>query len=39
VKKGLEHFVRKMVVEDSPYLPRGEYAFFAICEDGVVDVL
>jgi len=39
VKKGLEHFVRKMVVEDSPYLPRGEHAFFAICEDGVVDVL
>ncbi|MCS7097327.1 MAG: DNA repair and recombination protein RadA [Candidatus Methanomethylicia archaeon] len=36
-KKGME--IRKMIVEDSPYIPRGEYALFAICEEGVIDVL
>lgn len=39
VKKGLEHSVRRISVEDSPYLPKGESALFAISEEGLIDVL
>ncbi|MEM0084799.1 MAG: DNA repair and recombination protein RadA [Candidatus Methanomethylicia archaeon] len=39
VKRSLEHSIRKMVIEDSPYIPRGESAIFAISEEGLIDVL
>jgi len=39
VKKSIEYSIRKMVAEDSPYIPRGESAIFAVSDEGLIDVL
>ena len=38
VKKSLRSSIRRIIIEDSPYLQKGDAAIFAISEDGLVDV-